>query len=116
MNIEKVLTDERIFGTDDFAEGMLGEADRRARRSFPIWLRDREVSQLIEEKCEREGISLRELQMGIHRGAMPEIRSDLALKLARERGRTLAEIARQLGVSTSAISHILRRRLGIQLT
>ena len=49
MNGEKALTDEGILGTDDFVEGMLGDADRRARRSFPSWLRDREVQQLIVE-------------------------------------------------------------------
>ncbi len=42
---------------------------------------------------------------------IPGIRSDLAWKLVREWGFSLAEIARQLGVSTSAISQILRRRL-----
>jgi REP element-mobilizing transposase RayT len=110
---EKVLTDERILGTDDFVEGMLGEADRRVRRSFPSWLGDKEVQQVIEEKCKREGISLQELQMGGRRGAIPEIRSDLVLKLAREWGLPLAEIARQLGVTTSAISQILRRRVEI---
>jgi hypothetical protein len=32
MHGEKVLTDEGIMGTDDFVEGMLGEADHRVRR------------------------------------------------------------------------------------
>jgi len=49
--------------------------------------------------------------MGSRRGVISEIRSALALKLAREWGLPLAEIARQLGVSTSAISQILRGRL-----
>ena len=109
---EKILTDERILGTDDFVERVLGETDRRARRLFSSQLRDKEVQQLIEERCKKEGISTRELQLGSRRGAIPGTRSDLALKLVRERGLPLAEIARQLGVSTSAISQILRRRLG----
>ena len=108
---DKVLTDERILGTDDFVERVLGETDRRARRLFSSQLRDKEVQQLIEERCKKEGISTRELQLGSRRGVIPGIRSDLALNLARERGLPLAEIARQLGVSTSAISQILRRRL-----
>jgi len=49
--------------------------------------------------------------MGCRRGVNAKIRSDFAWKLAREWGIPLAEIARQLGVSTSAISQILRRRL-----
>ena len=106
----KVLTDERVLGTDDFVERVLGEADHRARRLFSSRIRAKEVQQLIEERCKKEGISVRELQVGSRRGMIPEIRSDLALELAREWGIPLAEIARQLGVSTSAISQILRRR------
>jgi REP element-mobilizing transposase RayT len=75
---DKVLTDERILGTDDFVERVLGETDRRARRLFSSQLRDKEVQQLIEERCKKEGISTRELQMGSRRGGGPGIRSDLA--------------------------------------
>jgi len=53
---------------------------------------------------------MRELLRGGRRGVIPGIRSDLAWKLARDWGIPLAEIARQLGVSTSAISQILLRR------
>jgi len=108
---EKVLTDERILGTDDFVERVLGEAETRARRLFSIRLRAKEVKRLIEERCKKEGISAQELQVGSRRGVISEIRSALALKLAREWGLPLAEIARQLGVSTSAISQIMRRSL-----
>jgi putative transposase len=75
------------------------------------YLRAKEVQQLIEERCKKEGISAQELQMGSRRGLISEVRSALALKLAQEWGLPLAEIARQLGVSTSAISQILRRSL-----
>ena len=40
---QEVLTDERILGTDDFVERMLGEADPKARRLFSSRLRDKEV-------------------------------------------------------------------------
>jgi REP element-mobilizing transposase RayT len=109
---QKALTDERILGTDDFVERVLGEADQSAKRLFSSRLRDKEVRQHIEEKCKKKGISMRELQMGSRRGVIPGIRSDLAWKLARDWGIPLAEIARQLGVSTSAISQILLRRSG----
>jgi len=107
---QSILTDERILGTDDFVERVLGEADHSAKRLFSSRLRAKEAGQLIEERCKKEGIAVRELQMGSRRGVIPGIRSDLAWKLAREWGIPLAEIARQLGVSTSAISQILLRR------
>jgi len=113
---DRVLTDERILGTDDFVESVLAETDRKTSRLFSSRLQDKEVQKFLEERCKKEGISLRELQMGSRRGTIPEIRSDLVFELARERGLPLAEIARQLGVSTSAISQILRRRQNAQLT
>jgi putative transposase len=107
---QEVLTDERILGTDDFVERILGEAAPSARRLFSSRLREMEVEQLIEERCKKDRISLQELRMGSRRGVIPKIRSDLAWKLAKERGLPLAEIARHLGVSTSAVSQILLRR------
>jgi len=107
---QKALTDERILGTDDFVERILGEAGHNTKHLFSSRLWGKEVRQLIEERCQQEGIVMRELQMGSRRGVIPGIRSDLAWKLAREWGIPLAEIARQLGVSTSAISQILLRR------
>jgi REP element-mobilizing transposase RayT len=112
----EVLADERILGTDDFVERMLAEADRNARRLFSSRLQGREGQQLVEERCKKEGISIRELQMGSRRGEVPKVRSDLAWELAKERGLPLAEIARHLGVSTPAISQILIRRSKTLLT
>jgi len=65
---------------------------------------------LIREVSEKEGINLKEMQSGSRRGKIPKIRSDLVYQLITEYGMTLAEMGRQLGVSTSAISKILKRR------
>ncbi len=64
----------------------------------------------METAGKKEGVFLQELQMGSRRGAIPKVRSDLAWRLVQEHGVPLAETARQLGVSISAISQILRRR------
>jgi transcriptional regulator with XRE-family HTH domain len=73
-------------------------------------LRDKEQQQFIKARCQAAGISANELQRGSRRSPIPKIRSEVAWKLGREWGVPLAEIARQLGVSTPAISQILRRR------
>lgn len=105
----KALTDERILGTDDFVERMLVEAERRQERFFAFRRRAKEVRELIAARCRQEGISEEELLMGSRRGLISQTRSKLALTLAGEWGMPLAETARQLGVSTSAVSQILRR-------
>jgi REP element-mobilizing transposase RayT len=107
---QEIQTDERILGTDDFVERILEEADRNLKRLFSSRLRGKECQHFIEERCKKEGVSIGELQGGGRRGKLPKIRSDLAWELARERGFPLAEIARHLGVSTSAISQILIRK------
>ena len=59
---ERVLTDERILGTDDFVGRVLGEADQRTRHLFSSLLTGRQVQQIIETRCKKEGISIRELR------------------------------------------------------
>jgi len=107
---ERVLTDERVLETDEFVWRVLGEADHRTRHLFSSLLTSRQVQEIIGTICKEEGISLQELQRGSRRGPIPRVRSHLAWKLARELGVSLAEIGRQSGVSTSAISQILDRK------
>jgi putative transposase len=110
MNGEKPLTDERISGTDDFVEGVLGIADRTLRRSFASWVREIHVKRFIEEKREKEGISVQELQLGAIAGRSRRFARNLTLNLARERGTSFSGNCEAVGVSTSAISQILWMR------
>jgi len=104
---EKSLTDERILGSNDFVERVLGEADHRRRHLFSSVLTGRQAQQIIARSCKKEGISIQELQRGSHRGPIPRVRSYLAWTLAQELGVPLPEIRRRLGVSTSTISQFL---------
>jgi plasmid maintenance system antidote protein VapI len=65
---------------------------------------------MLKEECEKGEIELKELRMGSRRGEIPRVRSEIARRLVREVGIPLAEVARLLGVSTSAISKIMQRR------
>jgi putative transposase len=96
MNGEKALTDERISGTDDFVEGVLGEADRWPRRSFASWVREKQVKRFIEEKCEKEGISVKELQLGAIAGRSLRVARIWLLIWPGNGGLPSSEIARQL--------------------
>jgi hypothetical protein len=58
---ERVLTDERILGADDFVGKVLGDAGRRTRHLFSSLLTGRQVQQIIETRCKKEGISIQEL-------------------------------------------------------
>ena len=106
----RVLSDERILGSGEFVEKLIEEADERMKYQYSGDRQRKLAVKLIREVSEKEGINLKEMQSGSRRGKIPKIRSDLAYQLITEYGMTLAETGRQLGVSTSAISKILKRR------
>ena len=62
------------------------------------------VAEAIERVCRQAGVSARELQAGSRRRPVSKIRALLAQRLVSEFGLSLAEVARQLGVSLSAIA------------
>ena len=104
-----LLADQRILGAGDFVEKVLSETEGSLRRRFsPVGGRN-EIEAMIGEECEKGKIELKELRMGSRRGEIPRVRSEIAQRLVREIGIPLAEVARLLGVSTSAISKIMRR-------
>ena len=108
-NKQQVLTDERILGSGDFVEGILKEADDRFRVQIRAKKQRDKVQVIIEDKCRKENINSKELRLGGRRRAVSKVRDDLAHTLMNELGIPSAEIARHLGVSTSAIVKLLQR-------
>ena len=107
---DKVFSDERILGQDQFVERILSEADSRIKSQLSINDQKMNIEKMILDVCREEGINLAELKGGSRRGNHSQVRAQLALKLVEDYGLTMAETARQLGVSTSAISKIFERR------
>jgi hypothetical protein len=107
---ERVLGDERILGSGAFVERMIEEADEKIAYQLSGHERRQKAEDRIAMMCRKEGISVEELKSGSRRGAVPSIRSELALWLVEDCGIPLAEAGRQLGVTTSAVSKMIRRR------
>jgi hypothetical protein len=84
-----------------------GDARQRAQRAR----RDqrREAQALIRRGCRRAHIELEELRMGSRRRRIAAVRRDLAVALVTRLGLSLAEAARQLGISTSGIAKAVAR-------
>ena len=106
---EETASDQRILGRKGFVERVLKESKGFHQRPLSVTRLRKEMREAIEKKCRQEGVNPKELQMGSRRGRLPWVRSEIAAELVKERGMPLAEVARELGVSTSAISKILRR-------
>ena len=107
---ERRLTDERILGSGDFVKEILEEADERVREQFTPDERKDKIRDVINEICKRSEVSVRELRSGGRRHDVSLARAEIAFKLVRDHGITLAEVARNVGVSSSAIFNILQRR------
>jgi REP element-mobilizing transposase RayT len=106
---EKLLTDERVLGSGEFAEKIIREADEKVIYQFSRTSLQLKVRGLIEEVCAREGVAVHELRSGSRRGKLPSLRSAIVIRLVKDYGIPLAEIGRQVGISTSAVSKIMSR-------
>ncbi|OQY09341.1 MAG: hypothetical protein B6I30_09970 [Desulfobacteraceae bacterium 4572_187] len=106
---EKVLCDERILGQDEFVERILLEADKNIAGQISINELVIKAGKIILAACKENGVSVEALGGGSRRGALPGLRAQLAKELVEKLGLTMAETARQLGVTTSAISRIFER-------
>jgi len=106
---EKVEYDARILGGGDFVSDILREADQRVKRYHPEREKGVLKERVIREMCEKEGVGERELRMGGQGRRVSRARSKIAWRLSREYGIPLAEIARDLGVCTSAIAKAVRK-------
>ena len=106
---ERISGDQRILGTGEFVETVLRESEEPLRYKLSLLERGKGVEAILKEKCQKGKIELGELRMGSRRGEIPRVRSEIAQQLIKELGMPLAEVARLLGVSTSAISKIMQR-------
>ena len=103
-------SDERILGSGDFVKSMLNQADEKVKYQFTSEESVNRAVQLIERTCKENQVSIEALQSGSRISEVSRLRSQLADTLVTGYGLSLAETARQLGVTTSAIANGLRRK------
>ena len=106
-NKEKVEHDARILGASEFVGEILKEADEKLRRQLVFMARKGIVKRMISEVCAKEGVNEQELRHGGQRRRVSQVRGRISYILSREWGVSMAEIARNLGVTTSAIAQAI---------
>ena len=102
-----VLVDQRILGTGDFVNNLLTR--KLKQKSLSLAERQQKMDEIIRGRCEKAGITLKQLQGGSRTTPLPRIRSEIAYTLTKELGLPCAEIARQLGVSHVAILKMMKK-------
>jgi len=105
----KELSDERILGSGDFVNEVINEANKVLRYQFTGRALSEKIDQYIKELCQKEGVNIAELRSGSRRPKVSKLRRRLSTELVERYGAPLAEIARHVGVSTSAISKAIKR-------
>jgi hypothetical protein len=102
--------DERILGSGDFVSQILGQARLAEKYRLANSDRHRLATEMIEDCCRNAGISAQALTGGGRQRDVSKVRRELACRLTGELGFSLAETARMLGVSTSAVARIKYRK------
>jgi hypothetical protein len=102
--------DERILGSGKFVEKLLNEAERKTKHQFTTLELAEKAMAAVDAYCQHHGIQMELIRSGSRVGQVPKHRAELAIKLVTEMGLSMAETGRQLGLSTSGVAQILRRR------
>ncbi|MCF8052720.1 MAG: transposase [Desulfobacterales bacterium] len=102
--------DERILGSSEFVLQLLCEAEPDICYQLPRKKQEDVADNLIEKACRENGIDPAALTAGSRSRKLSALRHELADGLVNELGLSMAEAARRLGVTTSAISNVLRRK------
>jgi len=106
---DRELSDDRILGSGEFVERVIKEAHAKIRYQLPVKEHHQKIDEFISQICKNEKVSVEELKAGSRRKDASGVRARIAVGLVKTQGVALAEVARQLGVSTSAISKIIKR-------
>jgi putative transposase len=101
---KRVKHDVRILGGEDFMGQILKEADGKLRRQLHWGRRQDLIDEVIKRLCKEEGVEEEELRNGGKRRGVSQVRARISNYLSHEMGVPLAEIARQVGVCTSAVA------------
>jgi REP element-mobilizing transposase RayT len=109
QRVDRVLADERILGSGAFVERMLAAGDARQQTQHARAHRLRQAQALIRRRCRRAQVGVEELRLGSRRRRVAGVRAALAVHLVTRLGLSLAEAARQLGISTSGVAKAVAR-------
>jgi hypothetical protein len=106
---EKMEYDERILGGGDFVNSILKDTEAKEARQLKLRLEGKNINSIMEEECKKGNVNPLELKNGSRRQKVSFVRRKIACRSLKELGLSFAEIARNLGVNTSAISNIISK-------
>jgi hypothetical protein len=103
---DQVPSDQRILGSGEFVEELLLEAEKREKETLRLSRRVRGLDELMREMVKGERIEERGLRSGGRRKEVIRVRRIFCQLAVRRMGYPGAEVARYLGVTTSAVNRL----------
>jgi putative transposase len=101
-------SDQRVLGSGEFVESLLSQADERERGALRLSLRGKRLDGLVKEIARGEGISEKDLRAGNRGREVSRVRRMVCRLAVEKMGYPGAEVARVLGVTTSAVVRAAR--------
>ena len=100
----KAISDERILGSSEFVERIITEADQKEKETLRLSAKISGLDSLAKTVSAREGIDEEELRSGSKKRAVVRARRVFCQLAVSKMGYSGAEVARFLGVTTSAVN------------
>jgi len=100
----KIASDERILGSSEFVRLLLSEAEERQKETLRLSAQVCDLTSLARRIAKREGIAESELRSGGKYGNVVRARRLFCQLAVKTMGYSGAEVARFLGVTTSAVN------------
>lgn len=102
----KVAADARIPGSGDFVEGLLADAARRERETLRLARKVIDLATLGRRLLAKEGVTEGALRSGVRTREVVRARRLFCQLAVRGMGYSGAEVARFVGVTTSAVNRL----------
>jgi len=102
----KVFSDERILGSSEFVKDVIADAEQKTKETLRLSSKISDLPSLAAEVCEGEGVDEVELRSGLRKREVVKSRRIFCQIAVRKMGYSGADVARFLGVNTSAVNRL----------
>ncbi len=99
-----IASDERILGDGGFVERVIAETEAKERETLRLNRKVQELSEILRELGEREGLDERSLRAGRRAREIVRVIKVFCQRAVRKYGYTGADVSRFLGVTTSLVN------------
>jgi REP element-mobilizing transposase RayT len=102
----KVASDERILGSGEFVQGIISEAEQKEKDTLRLSLKILDLESLSGDITTKEGVEGSEIRSASRKRKIVKAKRLFCQLAVKEMGYSGAEVARFLGITTSAVNRL----------